>query len=332
MAAPSNRPRLADVARRAGVSVATASRVLNRSAPVTVDVVVRVEQAVADLGYVRQRVPHTPRGSGAVSLVVFDDMLRYQRDSFYARLLVGAERAAVRAGLELVVLTALRHAPRESLLRYLCGGHVDGVVMVGMRADAAPARSVRAAGVPVICLGRSELADLSYVDADNQGGARQAVGHLITSGRRSIATIAGPRDMLVAGDRLAGYQEALTDAGLEPDRAVARGDFTAASGEHAMLRLLDRSPHLDAVFAASDLMALGALRVLRRLRVRVPDQVAVVGFDDAALAQHTMPLLTTVRQPVEEMGARAVQELLAARAGACRTIVLPTSLVVRESA
>lgn len=335
MVAAGGRPRLADVARRAGVSVATASRVLNRSAPVATDTVARVERAVAELGYVRQRVPHAQRGSGAVSVVVFDDMLRYQRDSFYGRLLVGAERAAVRAGVELVVLTALRHAPRPSLLRYLCGGHVDGVVMVGMRADGAPARSVRAAGVPVICLGRSGLADLSYVDADNQGGARQAVTHLIASGRRCIGTIAGPRDMIAAGDRLAGYRQAMTDAGLDPDRAVARGDFTAASGEHAMLRLLDRSPGLDAVFAASDLMAFGALRVLRRLGVRVPDQVAVVGFDDAALARHTMPLLTTVRQPVTEMGARAVSELLASHAshaGKCRTIVLPTSLVVRESA
>jgi DNA-binding LacI/PurR family transcriptional regulator len=327
------RPTLSEVARLAGVSTATASRVLNRSAPVNDRTRARVERAVVALGYVRQRAPAATRDSGAVSVVVFDDMLRYQRDSFYSRLLVGAERATHRVGLELVVLSALRHSPRDSLLRYLCGGHVDGVVMVGMRSDGAPARLVRTAGVPVICLGRSALDDLSYVDADNRGGARQAVTHLIASGRRAIATIAGPRDMTVADDRLTGYQQALTDAGLAPDRAVCRGDFTAASGEHAMLRLLDRYPDMDAVFAASDLMAMGALRVLHRLGVRVPDEVAVVGFDDAALARYTMPLLTTVRQPVEEMGARSVAELLAQRGGDTpRTVVLPTTLVLRDSA
>lgn len=326
-----SRPTLAEVALRAGVSTATASRVLNRSARVNDRTRALVERAVAELGYVRQRAPAAGRDSGAVSVVVFDDMLRYQRDTFYSRLLVGAERATHRVGLELVVLTGLRHSPRDSLLHYLCGGHVDGVIMVGMRSDGAPARLVRTAGVPVICLGRSGLDDLSYVDADNRGGAWQAVTHLLASGRREIATIAGPRDMTVADDRLAGYQQALTDAGFAP--AVCRGDFTAASGEHAMLRLLDRHPGLDAVFAASDLMAMGALRVLRRLGVRVPDEVAVVGFDDAALARYTMPLLTTVRQPVEEMGARSVAELLAQRRGDThRTVVLPTKLVLRDSA
>jgi DNA-binding LacI/PurR family transcriptional regulator len=332
MIAPDGQPTLADVARWAGVSVATASRVLNRSAPVNQDTAARVERAVAELGYVRQRSPHLPhRHSGAVSMVVFDDMLRYQRDFFYSRLLVGAERAVLRAGRELVVSTALRNAPRDTLLRYLCGGHVDGVVMVGMQSDGAPAQVVREAGVPVICVGRPAASGLSYVDADNTGGASQAVSHLISSGRQAIATIAGPSNMVAADDRLAGYRSALAEGGLAPAGIVCRGDFTADSGEHAMLRLLDRHPALDAVFAASDLMAVGALRGLRRSGVRVPDQVAVVGFDDATLAGHTMPRLTTVRQPVEEMGARSVTELLVADE-TCRTIVLPTSLVLRESA
>jgi DNA-binding LacI/PurR family transcriptional regulator len=169
------------------------------------------------------------------------------------------------------------------------------------------------------------------VDADNMGGAWQAVSHLISSGRQAIATIAGPSNMTAADDRLAGYRSALAEGGLAPDGIVCRGDFTVDSGEHAMLRLLDRHPDLDAVFAASDLMAVGALRGLRRLGVRVPDQVAVVGFDDAMLARHTTPRLTTVRQPVEEMGARSVDELLVADE-TCRTIVLPTGLVLRESA
>ena len=332
MVAPDRAPTLADVARWAGVSVATASRVLNGSAPVNEDTAARVVRAVADLGYVRQRSPHLVRGnSGAVSVVVFDDMLRYQQDSFYGRLLVGAERAALHAGRELLVSTAVRNAPRDTLLRFLCGGHVDGVVMVGMPSDGAPALALREAGVPVMCIGRPAVTGLSYVDADNTGGARQAVSYLISSGRQAIATIAGPSNMIVADDRLIGYRSALAAGGLAPKGIVCRGDFTVDSGEHAMLRLLDRYPTLDAVFAASDLMALGALRGLRRLGVQVPDQVAVVGFDDATLARHTMPRLTTVRQPVEELGVRAVAELLVADEP-CRTTVLPTSLVRRESA
>jgi DNA-binding LacI/PurR family transcriptional regulator len=160
------RPTLAAVARLAGVSAATASRVLNRSAKVSGSALSRVEQAVRELGYVRQRAPGGARGSGAVSVVVFDDMRHYQADSFYARVLLGAEREALRAGRELVVLTALRRSPRDSLLRFLCGGHVDAVVMVGLRADDTPAQLVRAAGVPVTCIGRPpDALDLPYIDA-----------------------------------------------------------------------------------------------------------------------------------------------------------------------
>jgi DNA-binding LacI/PurR family transcriptional regulator len=321
------RPTLAEVARRAGVSAATVSRVLNRSARVSGEVAGRVQRAVRELGYVRQRVPGGSRGSGAVSVVVFDDMRHYQSDSFYARVLLGADRAAVRAGQELVVLTALRRSPRDSLLRFLCGGHVDGVVMVGLRDDDTPARLVRAAGVPVTCIGRPpDARDLAYVDADNEGGALRAVRHLADSGRRSIATIAGPRDMIVAADRLRGYQRAMAER--EQRELVCRADFTVSSGEHAMLRLLERCPDVDAVFAASDPMALGALHALHGRGIRVPDDVAVFGFDDAELARHTTPPLSTVRQPVEDMGALAVASL----AGPPARTIMPTTLVLRESA
>jgi DNA-binding LacI/PurR family transcriptional regulator len=327
-AAPA-RPTLAAVARLAGVSTATASRVLNRSAKVSGTALSRVEQAVRELGYVRQRAPGGMHGSGAVSVVVFDDMRHYQTDAFYARVLLGAEREALRAGRELVVLTALRRSPRDSLLRFLCGGHVDGVVMVGLRADDTPAQLVRAAGVPVTCIGRPpDALDLPYVDADNEGGALRAVRHLAERGRRTIATIAGPRDMTVAADRLRGYQRAMVESGAR--ELIGRGEFTATSGEHAMLRLLDRCPGVDAVFAASDLMALGALRALRGRGLRVPADVAVLGFDDAALARRTAPPLSTVRQPVEEMGALAVAGLLD-EAGPAQRVIMPTTLVLRES-
>jgi DNA-binding LacI/PurR family transcriptional regulator len=166
---------------------------------------------------------------------------------------------------------------------------------------------------------------------DNHGGARQAVEHLVNRGRRTVATIAGRQDMSAGVDRLAGYREVLDAAGLSP--TVAYGDFTHASGVHAMSRLLDQRPGLDAVFVASDIMAAGALHALRKSGRRVPEDVAVVGFDDLPLAQHTQPPLTTVRQPLERVGAAAAELLLTALDGIPIGVdpVLPTTLVARAS-
>ncbi|MEZ0068055.1 DNA-binding LacI/PurR family transcriptional regulator [Streptacidiphilus sp. MAP12-20] len=325
------RPTLAEVALRAGVSTATASRALSRSTRVSGPARARVERAVAELGYVRQRAPRAAAGStGAIAVVVCADMLHCQSDLFYTRLLVAVERALAPYERELLVLTALRQNSRPSLLRFLRGGHVDGVLLVGLRGDDALPRLLRAADVPVVSMGRPPGdADLAYVDADNVGGALQAVRHLQTLGRRRIATIAGPGDMAVGVDRLAGYRSAVRQFGTGQELMI-RGDFTVASGEHAMLRLLDRNPHLDAVFAASDPMAAGALRALTRLGIKVPDDIALIGFDDAAIARRTTPQLTTVRQPVEAMGARLVAELVHRRLPG--RIVMGTQLVVRQSA
>ena len=334
-AAETGRPTLAEVARRAGVSTATASRVLNRSARVSDAALARVESAVSELGYVRHRAhhAHNPAGqdAGAIAVVVFEDMIHYQSDLFYSRLLLGVERALLSAEREFVVLTASRRSRRPTLVRYLCGGHVDGILLVGPWGGDTLPRLIQAAGVPVVSVGRLPGAgDVPCVDADNHGGAVLAVRHLLHSGRRAIGTIAGPPDMAVGADRLSGYRTAIREAEPVVRETVAHGDFTAASGQHALLRLLDLRPDLDAVFAASDLMAAGALRALRRLGRSVPGDVAVVGFDDDAVALRTRPRLSTVRQPVEEMGARAVAELLGPPTAGER-VVMGTQLVLRES-
>ena len=149
------------------------------------------------------------------------------------------------------------------------------------------------------------------VDVDNAGGARAGVAHLLERGRRRIATITGPLDMMVGQDRLAGYRDALADAGRPADDSlVETGDFSEDSGQQAMRALLEREPDLDAVFAANDLMAVGAMRALREAGRRVPDDVAVVGFDDSPLSRVTDPPLSTVRQPTDEMGRRMAELLL----------------------
>ncbi|MER7757550.1 LacI family DNA-binding transcriptional regulator [Kitasatospora sp. NPDC097643] len=323
-------PTLAEVARRAGVSIATASRVLNRSARVSTDAAARVEQAARELAYVRRRAP-SARRTGVVAVVVFADPLQYHADAFPVRLLAGLRRSLPGAERELAVFTVPRRSRRPPLVRYLCGGHVDGVLLVGPWGDTALIRLLHAAKVPVVSLGRPpEPGTVAFVDADNLAGARAAVRRLCASGRRAVATIAGPPDTAAGADRLAGYHQALAATLPAARPAVAYGDFSSASGEHAMQWLLDQRPELNAVFAASDQMAAGALRTLRRHGLRVPEDVALIGFDDAPVAARCRPGLTTVRQPVEELGARAL-ELLLRNPAHGESIVLPTRLVVRAS-
>jgi len=166
-------------------------------------------------------------------------------------------------------------------------------------------------------------------------GARSAVDHLIAAGRRTIATITGPQDMTAGIDRQAGYERALRAAGREPDASLVEpGEFTQESGVRAMQELLRRCPDLDAVFVASDLMASGALRVLRAAGRRVPADVAVVGFDDSPIALTAQPPLTSVRQSPEVMGRELVELLfgrIEARDRVIRKVVLATELIVRES-
>jgi DNA-binding LacI/PurR family transcriptional regulator len=191
-------------------------------------------------------------------------------------------------------------------------------------------------GLPTVLAGRRSPAEsLSHVHSDNAGGAAAAVRHLLARGRRTVTTISGPLDMDVARSRLQGWREALEKAGHEvTDRLVSSADFTEEGGEAAMRSLLGQVPGLDAVFIASDVMAAGALAELRRQKRSVPDDVAVVGFDDSILARHSNPPLTSVRQPVEEIGsmiARILLKEIGDPEAPRQHVVLPTELVVRES-
>jgi DNA-binding LacI/PurR family transcriptional regulator len=329
-------PTLADVARAAGVSSATASRVLTGSARVKPQTRRRVEQAMSSLGYVRNRAPRSTdsRRAGSIALVVCEENVKVFADPFFARMLWCVSKALSNADLQLVLLTL--YAPRDyhTVARYLRSGHVDGALVVSMHGKAQ--FDFGSLGIPLVLCGRpvSGAESLFYVDADNVGGSRSAVKHLLDDGRAAVATIAGPPDMSPGIDRLLGYRKAMSGAGISDPGMIAYGDFSRSSGEHAMYRLLDLRPGIDAVFAASDLMAAGALHALRRLGRRVPEDVAVIGFDDSPLAQHTDPRLSTVRQPVDAMAARMVSELLSLVADPEREpfhAVLDTELVLRES-
>jgi DNA-binding LacI/PurR family transcriptional regulator len=328
-------PTLAHVAQLAGVSLATASRVLNNSAGVSMRAREQVRDAVTHLGYVRRRAARatTAKRVRAVAAVVCANNNRLFSDPFFARIISGAtdELAGHDVPLMVIPVTDERLPLIEPSLH---SGHYSGVLLVGAHDRHSLTVSLPAAGVPVTMIGRPLHATrASYVDCDNKGGARLAVEHLIRQGRRNIATIAGPPNMAVGADRLSGYRESLARAGL-PEMPIAYGDFSQASAVHAMWRLLDQRPGLDAVFVASDIMATGALHALRRAGRRVPDDVAVIGFDDIPLAAHTNPPLTTVRQPIEECGTLAARRLLSIIDGDAeeQDPLLPTTLVARVSA
>jgi DNA-binding LacI/PurR family transcriptional regulator len=325
------------------VSAATVSRVLTGSANVQPGTRTKVERAMAQLGYVRHRAAWAARPqqqAGSIALVVGEENIRVFNDPFFARLMRGVSKELAAADLQLVVLTV--HTPREyhTVSRYLRSGHVDGAFFVSMHSR--PNFDLGGLGIPVVLCGRPVTSGassgndrVSYIDADNVEGARQAVSYLLSSGRTTIATIAGPPDMSPGIDRLVGYRKAMSAAGINDPGLMAYGDFTSRAGEHALRRLIDLRPRLDAVFVASDLMAVGALRALARLGRRVPDDVAVLGFDDLPLSQHTEPRLSTVHQPIDAMASAMVRQalkLVSAPGEGPARIVLDTELVLRDSA
>jgi DNA-binding LacI/PurR family transcriptional regulator len=216
--------------------------------------------------------------------------------------------------------------------RYALARHVDGVLFASMHGiDPLPGTLARM-GIPVVCSGRPlGRVTVPYVDVDHVGGVRTAVRYLINAGRKRVATIAGPPDMVAGQDRLTGYRLELAEANLRS--LVAGGDFTRESGFTAMRQLLTDDPDLDAVFAASDLMAHGALRALRAAGRRVPEDVAVIGFDDIEMASYTDPPLSTVRQPIVEIGRQIARQLLLLAGGEeiRSELVLPTELILRDT-
>jgi DNA-binding LacI/PurR family transcriptional regulator len=244
--------------------------------------------------------------------------------------------------MQLLLIFAGSDRERQRLAQYLAAHRVDGVLLVSVHADDPLPDLLAQLEIPAVISGpRSAAETLTSVDSDNYGGARQAVEHLLDRGRHHIAHITGRLDVYGAQRRIDGYRDALRDAGHEVDELLIEpGDFTEEGGAGAMTKLLARCPDLDAVFAASDVTAAGARQALREAGRRIPDDVALVGYDDSAIARHMDPPLTSVRQPIEEMGRRMIDLLLAeiadrrpavSRVLERRQVVLATELVPRMS-
>jgi len=321
------------------------SRVVNGANGVRQPLVERVRRAVEELGYVPNQAARSlvTKRHDAVAVIIAEPETRIFADPYFGLQLRGISKELTAHDTQLVLLLTEGRDDYARVGRYLAGGHVDGALVFSLHLDDPLPEMIQRAGVPTVFGGRPGWSDgthkVVYVDSDNRGGAREAVRHLVGLGRTRIGHITGALDQTSAVDRLDGYRDVMGDA--DP-HLIVESDFTPAGGERAMRTLLDRCPDLDAVFAANDLTASGALRVLRERGLRVPEDVAVVGFDDMLpVAEQTEPPLTTVRQNIEEMGRLMARLLLRGldRGDSGGTmddlphsVVLPTTLVRRASA
>jgi LacI family transcriptional regulator len=329
-------PTLEEIAAIAGVSRSTASRVVNDEPNVRAEVRSRVWQVVDEMGYHPNAAARSlaSRRTQTLGIVIPETVSTVFVDPFFPNVLRGLADAANENKYHLMLSMVNRPAEEDFYRRSLRSQMLDGVVIVSSRVGDPLIPRLLEDHISFVSVGRRlQHLNASYVDADNANGARMATEHLLQQGRRRVATITGPLDMVPGLDRREGYRSALLEADLPLDEElIIEGDFTEASGYAAMQQLWPWEP--DAVFVASDPMAVGALRALREAGRRVPDDVALIGFDDAPVATYTDPPLTTVRQPVYDMGVNAVKLLLRLieeeTAGPLSTI-LPTELVIRAS-
>lgn len=327
-------PTLEEVAAHAGVSRSTVSRVLNGSPRVASGALAAVEQAIVELGYAPNRAARSlvTRRSWSIALVIPENTARFFSDPYFSGVVQGVADRLAESEYTLTLIVSPEADP-ERTRAYLRGGGVDGVLVLSHHAGD---RSYRDLGrsVPVVYGGRPEddQPGATYVDIDNAAAARAVTDRLIRAGRTRIATIAGPPDMTAGRARLDGFLEALRTAGLDPGR-VARGDFTERSGARAMADLLTADPTLDGLFAANAQMAWGALEELHAQGRRVPDDVAVVCFDDDHFSRSATPSLTAVAQPTADAGRRMASLILDCIAGrdVPTATILPTSIIERGS-
>lgn len=329
------KPTIRDVAAAAGVSRGTVSRVINGGHWVSPDARAAVEDAIVRTGFT---INHAARSlatgrAGSLAFLLTEPQHLLFDDPTFALLLRGAAEALTQRQMTLVLLVAGTEAERANVEHFVSTGHVDGVLLISSHESDPLLDRLVSAGVPTVSCGipLGHQGQVPTVSVDEAGSAREMVRYLRSRGHRRIAMIAGPHDTPGGKYRLEGYRDELGDD-FDP-ALVEEGDYSQESGAVAMARLLERTRDIDAVFAASDLMAAGALTTLRKAGIRVPGDMALAGFDDSGLAATLEPPLTTMRQPWERISQEMVRLLLDVIDGApSEELTLPTTLVVRDSA
>ncbi|MDQ3707316.1 MAG: LacI family transcriptional regulator [Chloroflexota bacterium] len=327
---------LEEIARQAGVSRSTVSRVMNDHPSVDQDTRARVRSVAERLNYqpnVAARSLAVGR-TNVIGLVIPMGVSALFTDPYFPLLIQGITSACNANEHSVMLWLAEPEYERRTIRQVLQGGLIDGVILASALMEDPMLEALLRRGLPFIMVGRLPTDNqISYVDVDNVNSAREMVAYLLRLGHRRVATIAGPTNMIAGSDRLEGYRLALRNRGLTPDPAlIVEADFTEEGGYVAMQRLLPEAP--NAVFVASDAMAIGAMRALRDAGLRVPDDIAIAGFDDIPMAARTEPTLTTVRQPIQRMGSLAAEtliDMISHPHPQPRRIILPTELVIRES-
>ncbi len=326
---------ISDVARKAGVSPVTVSRVINKTGNVSVSTEQRVEQAIADLGYVPSGVAQSLRSKRTRSLALIVPDIE---NEFWTTVARGVEDAAQSWGYSVLLCnTDENPAKQQRYLDVVIGQRVDGVIIAPYDSDAKNVSKLRSHDVPTVVIDRRINGwDVDTVACDSVAGARALVQHLISLGHRHIAMITGPAGTTTADDRVAGYRIALAEAGLPFDERLIRyGEFRIPSGEHQMHVLLDSGLQPTAIFAANNVIAVGVIAALEKRGLRVPHDIALVCFDDLPHSSAVFPFFTVAAQPVYEIGVNAAQLLLSRLDSEVplqpRHVVLPTRLIVRLS-
>lgn len=324
------------IAELAHVSRSTVSRVLNDDPHVKPATRQRVLDVVEQEGYEPNRAARSLASgrTGMIGVVVSVDLAHLFSDPFFATLIRELYRASRRKELVVSLWLLEDEQDRKTINQITRGSLLDGAIVAAGRTDDPIVQALAGSDKPFVLLGRPvNGADVSYVDIDNQSASRSITNHLLRLGRRRIGSIAGPQFSVAAIDRRAGYREALAAAGIEPDPELEfESDYSATSAIEGVARLLPHRP--DAIVAANDVMAIAAMGELADRGLRVPEDVAVVGFDDLAIAARATPPLTTVRQSITLLATEAVRaasELIADGSIPPRQIVIPTELIVRAS-
>lgn len=327
---------LEDIARMSGVSRSTVSRVINGDPNVNDKTRERVNQVIDRISF---QPNLAARGlavgrTGVLGMVIPMGVASIFSDPYFPILIQGVTATCNAADYSVMLWMGEPEYERKTISKILYNGLVDGVIVSSMLLDDPLIERLAESKRPFITVGRHPTNErISYVDVDNRIGAFQAVSHLLRGGRRRIAVINGPANMIAGQDRFQGYQDALHDRGLPLNpEMIAEGDFSEISGYQAMRRLLQT--RVDAVFAASDAMAFGAMRAITEAELSIPDDIAVVGFDDIPLAAISNPPLTTVRQPILRSGSLAAETLIDMVEHPDpqpRRVILPTELVIRAS-
>ncbi len=330
-----SRPTYAEIAKLAGVSEATVSRVLNGDPKVDSDRVAAVNKAVDQLGYQKNRAA-AALASGRTGLiaVVIDDDLSVFQDPFWGAITNGISKVLMENEMQTLLLVAPLDNIDSPVAQYLQRGEVDGAIFLQLHKDTLINRLAKQ-NLPLVVNGTPHTNNpFAYVDSDNAGGAFAAVRHLVDSGRKVIAKITGDLSNTAAEQRLEGFLAAANEFGLKtPKSLIAQGDWSREAGYNHAKKLLAKHPTLDAIFCSNDVMALGAVTAIQEAGRSVPGDVAVVGFDDSYLAQNSHPGLTSVRQDIAGLGAEAAKMILAKLRGEeVHSEILPCELVLRETA